>query len=148
MERRGEGIPKPIRGAEPSQLGEPWPTATPHLSSASFLAMGQGLLRMLAISFFLSSTCSKIRASSSSDRDSPLEVLEATEDDLEQRRGGVEESGEEGGVLGDSVGCKEPHRMLRCSQLPPCTGLPCSEPSVTSPIWQRRPLLFLQPGVP
>ena len=91
MERRGEGIPKPIRGVEPSQLGEPWPTATPHLSSASFLAMGQGLFRMLAISFFLSSTCSKIRASSSSDRDSPLEVLEATEDDLEQRRGGVVE---------------------------------------------------------
>lgn len=146
MERRREGIPKTIRGAEPSQLGEPWPTATTHLSSASFLDMGQGLLRMLAISFFLSSTCSKIWASSSSDRDSPLEVLEAMEDDLEQRRGGVEESGEEGRVLGDSVGCKEPH--WRCSQLPPYTGLPCSEPSVTSPTWQRRPLFFLQPRVP
>lgn len=103
-----EGIPKPIRGGEPSQLGVPWPASSTHLSSASFLAMGQGLLRMLAISFFLSSTCSKIRASSSSDRDSPLEVLEATEDDLEQRQGGVEEGGKEGRVLGDSVGCKEP----------------------------------------
>ena len=36
----------------------------------------------------------------------------------------------------------------RCSQLPPCTGLPCSEHSVTSPTRQRRPLLFLQPRVP
>lgn len=58
--------------------------------------MGQGLLRMVAMSFFFSSTCSKIRASSSSDRDSPPEALEAKEDDLEaepgqrQRRDGKE----------------------------------------------------------
>lgn len=58
-----------------------------HLSSVSFFAMGQGLLRMVAMSFFFSSTCSKIRASSSSDRDSPPEALEAKEDDLEAEPG-------------------------------------------------------------
>ena len=49
--------------------------------------MGQGLLRMVAMSFFFSSTCSRIRASSSSDRDSPPEALEAKEDDLEAEPG-------------------------------------------------------------
>lgn len=57
--------------------------------------MGQGLLRMVAMSFFLSSTCSKIRASSSSDRDAPPEVLEATEVDLKESQGVVEKSEKE-----------------------------------------------------
>lgn len=86
-----------------------------HLSSLSFLAMGQGLLRMVAISFFLSSTCSRIRASSSSDRDSPLEAPEAKEDDLEQRRGGVKESEEEVRLGGCSVERRE--STARHSQL-------------------------------
>lgn len=57
--------------------------------------MGQGLLRMVAMSFFLSSTCSKIRASSSSDRDAPPEVPEATEVDLKESQGVVEKSEKE-----------------------------------------------------
>lgn len=53
-----------------------------HLSCLSFFAMGQGLFRMVAMSFFFSSTCSRISASSSSDRDSPVDTLEAKEVDL------------------------------------------------------------------
>lgn len=68
--------------------------------------MGQGLLRMVAMSFFLSSTCSRIRASSSSDRDSPPEVLEAKEDDLEESQGGAEESEKETGVGGGIRGAR------------------------------------------
>lgn len=44
--------------------------------------MGQGLFFMVTMSFFFSSTCSRILTSSSSDRDSPLEILEAKEVDL------------------------------------------------------------------
>lgn len=57
--------------------------------------MGQGLFRMVEMSFFLSSTCSRIRARSSSVRDSPPEALEAKEGDLEGSQGGAQESGKE-----------------------------------------------------
>lgn len=79
-----EGTPTPIRrsGAFWTSRGPDRPPPA-HLSSVSFFAMGQGLFRMVAMSFFLSSTCSRIWASSSSDKDSPTEVLEAKEDDLE-----------------------------------------------------------------
>lgn len=66
--------------------GPGWPPPA-HLSSASFFAMGQGLLRMVVMSFFFSSTCSRIWASSSSDRDSPPEALEAKEGNLEDSQG-------------------------------------------------------------
>jgi hypothetical protein len=45
--------------------------------------MGQGLFLTVVMSFFFSSTCSRIWASSSSDRESPVETLEPKEVDLE-----------------------------------------------------------------
>lgn len=73
-----------------------------HLSSVSFFAMGQGLLRMWVMSFFFSSTCSRILASSSSDRDSPAEALEAKEGDLEESQDRAESEKEA------HVGSEEP----------------------------------------
>lgn len=76
--------------------------APAHLSSLSFLAMGQGWLRMWVMSFFFSSTCSRILASSSSDRDSRAEALEATEGDLEESQVRAESEEEA------SMGSEEP----------------------------------------
>lgn len=105
-------------------IERPWPTPA-HLSSVSFFAMGQGLLRMWVMSFFFSSTCSRILASSSSDRDSPAEALEATEGDLEESRGRAESEKEA------SLGSEEPKaRQMgsRHSSDHPWQACACSEP--------------------
>ena len=138
----GEGTPGPSEGAEPLEHQEaPGRPPPAHLSSVSFFAMGQGLLRTVAMSFFLSSSCSRIRASSSSDRDSPTEALEAKEGDLE-----AEPGAEEGRVrswclrnVGEPTGkagglCSLTLQALTTPQRP----APAQKPSVTPSTHQKR----------